>query len=259
MPFFWKIKEVSFLYKIKLKIRLFKQFIYQTYLLIKSNSNIIIVLSFVKNFFISFDNNKDFINKIYQEKIFQYDDWFTMKISILVHYLNRYKFNSEINVLEIGSFEGRSSIFFINYFNNINLICVDTWEKTDQETDKEMQINIDFRIVEKNFDNNIKSYGSNIKKYKSTSKTFFENNDFKNFDFIFVDGCHKYEDVINDATSSFKSLKKGGFILFDDLNWFYYKNLKENPSYAINKFLKNFQNQIEIIFADKQLLIKKKY
>ncbi len=163
-----------------------------------------------------------------------------------------------MNVLEIGSFEGRSAIFFVNYFNNINLICVDTWEKSDEESDKEMQKNIDFKLVEKNFDNNIKSHSSNIKKYKGASKAFFKNNNFKNLDFIFIDGSHKYEDAINDATPSFKLLKIGGFILFDDLNWFYYKNLKENPSYAINKFLKTFQNEIEIIFASKQLLIKKK-
>jgi len=175
MSFFWKIKEISYLYKIKLKIRLFKQFIYQTYLLIKSNSNIVVILSFVKHFFISFDDNKDFIKKIYREKIFQYDDWFTTKISILMHYLNRYKFDRAINVLEIGSFEGRSSIFFINYFNNINLICVDTWEKSDEASDKEMQKNIDFKLVEKNFDNNTKSHNLNIKKYKGTSKDFFEN------------------------------------------------------------------------------------
>ena len=109
MFFFLKTKEIPFLYKIKLKIRLFKQFIYQTYLLIKSNSNIVIVLSFVKHFFIGFDDNKDFIKKIYHGKIFQYDDWFTMKIPILMHYLNRYKFDSGMNVLEIGSFEGRTT------------------------------------------------------------------------------------------------------------------------------------------------------
>ena len=258
MSFFWKIKEIPFLYKIKLKIRLFKQFIYQTYLLIKSNSNIVIIFNFIKNYFISFDDNKDFIKKIYYEKIFQYDDWFTTKISILMHYLKQYKFDTEINVLEIGSFEGRSAIFFVNYFNNINLICVDTWEKSNEESDKEMQKNINFKLVEKNFDNNMKSYSSNIKKYKGTSKAFFKNNNFKNLDFIFIDGSHKYEDVINDATSSFKLLKIGGFILFDDLNWFYYKDLKENPAYAINKFLKTFQNEIEIVFVSKQLLIKKK-
>ena len=122
-----------------------------------------------------------------------------------------------------------------------------------------MQESIDFRLVEKNFDNNTVAYDHNIKKYKGTSKEFFKNNNIKNLDFIFIDGSHEHDDVIHDATASFKSLKIGGFILFDDLNWFYYKELKKNPSYAINKFLKNFKNQIEIIFVSNQLFIKKKF
>jgi len=258
MPILGKIKQIPFLYKIKFKIRLFKQFFYQAYLLIKTNSNIIIILSFVKIFFKTFDDNKDFIKNIYNKKVFNYDDWFTTKIPILMYYLDQYKFDSEINALEIGSFEGRSSIFFVNYFKNINLKCVDTWEKSDQESDKKMQESINFRLVEKNFDNNKRLHTNNIKKYKCTSKVFFETNNLKDLDFIFIDGSHKYEDVIHDATTSFKSLKIGGFILFDDLNWFYYKNLKENPSYAINKFLKTYHHEIEIIFASNQLLIKKK-
>ena len=180
-----------------------------------------------------------------------------MKIPILIHYLNNYKFNPGMNVLEIGSFEGRSSVFFLNYFKNVNLTCVDIWENSDEESDKNMQINIDFRLVEKNFDNNTKIEGTNIKKYKGPSRVFFKNNNFKDLDFIFIDGCHKHEDVMHDAIASFESLKAGGFILFDDLNWFYYKNIKENPAYAINKFLKTYQNQIEIIFVSSQLLIKK--
>tara|TARA_Y100000741_G_C18153019_1_gene518033 strand:- start:137 stop:916 length:780 start_codon:yes stop_codon:yes gene_type:complete len=259
MPLFWKIKKIPFLYKIKFNIRLFKQFIYQTYLLIKTRSNFFIILSFIKHYFITFENNNDFINKIYDKKIFNYDDWFTTKISILIHYLNQYQFDSKINALEIGSFEGRSSIFFANYFKNINLTCVDTWKKSDQESDKKMQESIDFKLVEKNFDNNISSYGDYISKYKGTSKEFFKDKNPKDLDFIFIDGSHEYDDVIHDATASFKSLKVGGFILFDDLNWFYYKELKKNPSYAINKFLKIFKNQIEIIFASNQLFIKKKF
>ena len=121
-----------------------------------------------------------------------------------------------------------------------------------------MQELIDFRLVERNFDNNIRLYSDKIKKYKGTSKEFFKNINPKNLDFIFIDGSHEYEDVIHDAISSFKSLKIDGFILFDDLNWFYYDDLKKNPSYAINKFLETFKNQIEIIFASDQLLIKKK-
>jgi predicted O-methyltransferase YrrM len=259
MILFGPIKKIPFLYRIKFNIRLLKQFIYQTFLLIKTKSNIIIVINFIKNYFIRFKDNKDFIKKIYNDKIFNYDDWFTTKISILIYYLNNYKFDYEINALEIGSFEGRSSVFFVNYFENINITCVDTWKKSEEEADKKMQELIDFRLVEKNFDNNTKLYRDKIKKYKGTSKEFFTNINPKNLDFIFIDGSHDYEDVIHDATASFKSLKEGGFILFDDLNWFYYEDIKKNPSYAINKFLETFKNQIEIIFASDQLLIKKKF
>ena len=258
MILFGPIKNIPFLYRINLNIRSLKQFIYQSFLLIKSKSNITIVLNFIKHYFINFKDDKDFIKKIYNDKTFDYDDWFTTKISILTHYLNNYKLDHEINALEIGSFEGRSSVFFVNYFKNINLTCIDTWEKSDDEEDKKMQELIDVSLVERNFDNNIRLYSDKIKKYKGTSKEFFKSINPKNLDFIFIDGSHEYEDVIHDAISSFKSLKIDGFILFDDLNWFYYDDLKKNPSYAINKFLETFKNQIEIIFASDQLLIKKK-
>jgi len=53
-------------------------------------------------------------------------------------------------------------------------------------------------------------------------------------------------------------LNKGGFILFDDFDRFYYKNIELNPIYAMNSFIKNHEKNIEIIFASSQLLIKKK-
>ena len=40
--------------------------------------------------------------------------------------------------------------------------------------------------------------------------------------------------------------------------FFYYKNIKLNPVYAMNSFIKNHEKNIEIIFANSQLLIKKK-
>jgi hypothetical protein len=142
----------------------------------------------------------------------------------------------------------------MKYFNKINLICVDTWLGTDEQ----MDIKIDFKKIENNFDYNIKSYKNNITKYKDTSDNFFKLNINKNFDFVYIDGYHKYETVLNDAQSAFKLLNKGGFILFDDFDWLHYKNIKLNPIYAINSFIKNHEKNIEIIFASYQLLIKKK-
>jgi len=250
----WKTKNFKYIYKIKLKIRYFKQFIFQVFFIIRARTKINLILSFIKNFFKQFKNENKFIQGAYSGFKFDSHDWFSMKVPVLKHYLDNCIFPSKINALEIGSYEGRSAIFFMKYFNKINLICVDTWLGTDEEMHKK----IDFKKIENNFDYNIKSYKNNITKYKDTSDNFFKLNINKNFDFIYIDGCHKYETVLSDAQSAFRLLNKGGFILFDDFNWFYYKDIKLNPMYAINYFIRNHEKNIEIIFASSQLLIKKK-
>ena len=254
MLIFLKTKDIKFLYKFKLQIRLFKQFLFHVFIIIKSKTKIIVIISFIINFFKKFKNENEYIYNIYNNFKFSSHDWFTMKIPILKYYLDKCVFPSEIRALEIGSFEGRSAIFFIKYFNKINLTCVDTWEGSDEE----IQQVADFRKIEDNFDYNIKDFKDNITKYKDTSTNFFKSNISKDFDFIYIDGDHKYEALLNDANSSFKLLNKGGFMLFDDFNWFYYENIKLNPIYAINSFLLNKKKSVEIIFAHNQLLIKKK-
>ena len=73
--------------------------------------------------------------------------------------------------------------------------------------------NVNFNTVERNFDKNTKNI--NIKKFKMFSSNFFNNNK-ENFDIIYIDGSHKADNVFNDAMESFKILKKGGILLFDD-------------------------------------------
>lgn len=54
--------------------------------------------------------------------------------------------------------------------------------------------------------------GGNI---RCTSDIFFENNN-KNFDIIFIDGLHEYEQVKKDILNSLKFLNKDGIILLHD-------------------------------------------
>ena len=254
MFIFRKTKNFKYIYKSKYKISLFKQFIFHIFLMVRLRIKINLILSFIKNFFKQFKNESKFIQDTYSGSKLDSYDWFSMNIPVLKYYLDKCIFPQKINALEIGSYEGRSSIFFMKYFNKINLICVDTWLGTDEQ----MDIKIDFKKIENNFDYNIKRYKNNITKYKGTSDNFFKLNINKNFDFVYIDGYHKYETVLNDAQSAFKLLNKGGFILFDDFDWLHYKNIKLNPIYAINSFIKNHEKNIEIIFASYQLLIKKK-
>lgn len=259
MLYFWKTKDLFFLYKLKIFLRNFKDFIIQIYKLIKIRTSLILIHKFFINYFKTLDSNSDFIKKIYESSSFDFPDWFSDKIPIFFYYLNKYQFPAQIDLLEIGSFEGRSSLFFLNYFKDkrsikkISLTCVDTWEGSNEK----LHNKVDFNIVEKNFHKNIEPFNQNIKKHKCTSFEFFKFRGPQQYDLIFIDGSHEFKDVLNDAESSFKHIKKDGFIIFDDFNWFQYRDERQNPSHAINIFLDDKMNEFNIIYVGSILIIKK--
>ena len=259
MLYFWKTKDVLIFYRIKLSLRNFKFFLKQTYKLIKIGTNPAIVLKFIINYFKIYEKNTDFIYKTYHLSKFDFPDWFSEKIPILINFFKKQDFPKKIDILEIGSFEGRSSLFFINYFknqlliNDIKITCVDTWEGSKEIFHE----NINFNLVEKNFENNLVKFEDIVEKIKSTSNNFFlkENNKF--YDIILIDGSHEFEDVLSDAENSLKVINENGIIIFDDYNWFHYKNEKLNPAHAINIFLKNNLGKFEILFVGMILILKK--
>lgn len=106
--------------------------------------------------------------------------------------------------------------------------------------------------MENNFDINTKNI--NIKKFKMFSSDFFKNYQFF-FDIIYVDGSHKADDVFFDGVNSFKSLKKGGIIFFDDFIGGIIN--KSSPMFGIKKFLNIYNHSLEIVFINEQIGFKK--
>ena len=190
------------------------------------------------------------VNNFFLNCNFSETDWFTSKTPVLIDkFENNDEKNKIINILEIGSFEGRSTIFFLNYFSNCNITCVDTWSGSHEQGD------IKFEKIEKNFDKNIDKYSKRVKKIKKNSDTFFKQNSDK-YDFIFIDGYHHANQVLRDGTNSLNCIKPGGYILFDDYTYRSGGHKKgENPINAINQILKENSN-IKIIYLDAQILIK---
>ena len=73
-------------------------------------------------------------------------------------------------ILEIGSFEGQSACYFSKKIAHGQIHCLDTWKGDNDLREK----NIDFKIIENNFDKNIKlaneiNQNVNFFKYKSES------------------------------------------------------------------------------------------
>ena len=80
------------------------------------------------------------------------NSWFDDNIDYLIIYFLEEK-DKIREMLEIGSFEGNSTLFFLNFFSNSNIKCVDIWE--DQ---KNNYGETNFQSIEKKFNDNISNY-----------------------------------------------------------------------------------------------------
>ena len=215
-----------------------------------------IIFNYIRNFLPNYKtkNRSLKIEKEIYDNFISLDSnrkWFCNNLNFLTN--NLYNTNNINNMLEIGSYEGRSAIFFLKKFSEGQITCVDTWHGSD-EHDKNEFINI-----EKNFDLNTNYFFkvNRLKKFKMTSDEFFKINSDK-FDLIYVDGDHSAKQVFRDINNSWNILNKGGYLILDDYMWWYYKDLKKNPSTPINKFILNNINEINYLKVWQQVIIKKK-
>ena len=218
----------------------------------KASTNVIFIFLSSKLFNI-FKKKKIIIEKRKHRLLLQNkkinNDYFSAHAYNFYFYLNKLK--SDFDYLEIGSYEGNSGMFIANTFKDSSIICVDNWTSTEEYID-----HIDFSKIEKNFDLNTKSY-NNIKKIKVSSDNFFLQNE-RMFDVIYLDGHHLGSQVFKDCTNAWKFLKKDGYLICDDYIWQFYSELKDNPCYAINKFLKNIDGLFKIKkVSNSQIFIKK--
>ncbi len=202
-----------------------------------------------KNKIIEFQN----IESKYREKIFS-TDWFTSNIPYWMIIFKKFQMlNKPLSCLEIGSWEGRSSLFILESLPNSKLTCVDTWEGADEHKGSKI-----LNRIEQNFDTNLSDYWDILTKYKGTSFSFFDNlESHTKFDLIYIDGSHYIDDVMTDALKSFAHLNVGGVMIFDDFFWGYYDDPMSNPASAINSFvtLKKRYLRVEMVYS--QIIISR--
>jgi predicted O-methyltransferase YrrM len=160
--------------------------------------------------------------------------------------------NDSFSILEIGSWEGLSACFFLNYFPQAKLHAVDTWEGGDEHDGMQS-----VSMAEKRFDRNTSNYLSRVVKHKGTSDQFYESFNEDSFRVVYVDGSHRAEDVFNDASSGFTRLEVGGVMILDDLLWKFYKDNENNPAIGVNKFLSKHKDSLKIIDVGHQLYLQK--
>ena len=182
--------------------------------------------------------------------------WFTP--TNFDEFLNIYKDKPNVNFLEIGSFEGQGTNYFIDNFlsgKNSRITCIDPWIKYGEaslakmnewdDVMNESTYNIFCSNVKHNIDKIIIHRGFSI-------DILPQINDL--YDFIYVDGDHSKEAVYKDAILSFEKLKINGILIFDDYLW---ENNGQSPKIAIDKFLDEYNDKINVLMINYQVIIKK--
>ena len=185
--------------------------------------------------------------------------------------LNEIEPNEEIHILEIGSFEGKSTIWFLENFlqnKNSTITCVDPWMDYSQDHDslnsyfrEENEWNLTERRTKEIFLHNIiESSSSNkviIRQGFSDKILPSLITEQKMYDIIFIDGNHTAPYVMMDTIMSWTLLKKGGIIIFDDYTWGLDKPSTLRPKESVDYFMLTFADYVTELYSNYRKIIKK--
>lgn len=116
--------------------------------------------------------------------------------------------NDHLRVLEIGSWLGAGSTKILARHAS-ELICIDHWRGNENQEHKDILNNCDPHLI---FKENTSQFGEKIQSIKIDSENISKLNFKDPFDFIFIDGDHRYTKTIKDIHNCLPLLKKGGII-----------------------------------------------
>lgn len=183
-----------------------------------------------------------------------------------------YKTNDEIHILEIGSYEGMSTVWFVeNFLNNekSTITCVDPWDDYSQDANSmgsygssDASCKFKTRKIKDVFLNNIEVTGKKnqvlVKQGMSNKilpSLIFED---KEYDVVYIDGNHVAPFVLMDAIMSWNLLKNNGIMIFDDYLWMPDIAKTLRPQMAIDHFIEVFHDYCEVRLNNYRKAIVKK-
>ena len=153
-------------------------------------------------------------------------------------------------VMEIGSYEGQSALFWINFLG-AQVTCIDNWQNAADGV-------ADAREVEAHFDANV---GRRVSKIKSDSTPALYRLTCENavFDLIYIDGDHSRDQVMIDSLIAWRCLRTGGIMIWDD----YEAYLPDAPDHdrptpAIDTFIAMQGKAVSVIESTGQQLFVRK-
>lgn len=196
------------------------------------------------------------------------EDWF---IEDGLTVLNNVDSSNELHVLEIGSFEGKSTIWFLDNIlqhQKSTITCVDPWLDYSQNQDslnsyekKNNEWKMIERGIKQNFLQNIieSGYSDKVLIRQGFSDKILPSliTEQKIYDIIFIDGNHTAPYVLMDAIMSWTLLKKGGIIIFDDYTWGLDRPTTLRPKESVDYFMSTFGEYVVELYSNYRKIVKK--
>ncbi|SJZ44962.1 Methyltransferase domain-containing protein [Enhydrobacter aerosaccus] len=148
------------------------------------------------------------------------------------------------NLLEIGCYEGRATCWLIQNIAthpDARITCIDI-------------------VRQPCFGFNVDAVGGGgkVSFVQGMSRSALRELPLDHFDFIYVDGAHATVEVLEDAVLSFRLLKAGGILAFDDYKWDDSRFRRDGlPKPAIDSFLKIYAKKIYVLFKGYQVWVRK--
>lgn len=180
-------------------------------------------------------------------------DWTTYNLVEWAQLLSPYR-GQEIRILEIGSYEGRSALFFLNYLPRCRIVCVDRFDENCKPERVPKMV-----AVEKRFDSNLAPFASRVEKRKGESAAMLPKLALEEyrFDLVYVDGDHRAASVYLDAALSWPLLVAGGLMIFDDYQWQHKSTMDRRPKPGIDAFLALMEGNYRELTRGYQIVIEK--
>ncbi len=166
-------------------------------------------------------------------------DWTTWHFANWVEFLHPLQ-SKPVRVLEIGSWEGRSALFFLNYFPASHVVCVDTFSGNIEH-----MRNPHFATLvpetERRFDANVAAFTARVEKIKGPS----------------ADVLPQLGVASSDGALAWPMVARDGIVIFDDYEFDEIKDESERPKLGIEAFLAAFDGQYRLVHKAYQVVIAK--
>jgi hypothetical protein len=174
--------------------------------------------------------------------------YFEHNVPVWKKALECYQGKPEVNYLEIGLFEGQSFLWMLE-----NVLTNPTARATGIDPFSDPRYASRSRTYKEIFYSNLHASGSKDKAriIEGYSQTELRKLPLESFDIIYIDGSHESADVLEDAILSWRLLKEGGVLIFDDYR------LHAGMDRAIDTFYDFFSERFEPLHVDWQVLLRK--